>query len=151
MSRETNATPGNLLMKIESFSSFSSSEDINVSEVGGTHDSDKTRREWTIPNLSKLGDVWSSEEFSVENYKWKVNLHPKGVVSLAKGSCYMSLFLEPKGFPPHRRVKAEVSMRILIIGLTASGVEQGFPEFIKIDDMYGCRRLPSSRLLFCGC
>ena len=29
-----------------------------------------TKRKWTIPNFSKLGDVWGSEEFSVEKYKW---------------------------------------------------------------------------------
>ncbi|KAL1561392.1 hypothetical protein AAHA92_04101 [Salvia divinorum] len=105
-----------------------------------------TKHKWTIPNFSKVEDVWGSEEFFVGHHKWKVNLHPKGVASLPKGR-YMSFFLEPRGFPPHRRVKAEVSMHIISVlnGLersktynhwfTASGEERGFPKFIEIADM----------------
>ncbi|XP_047978778.1 uncharacterized protein LOC125220668 [Salvia hispanica] len=33
-------------------------------------DAAPTKHEWKIPNFSKLGDVWESEDFDVGNYKW---------------------------------------------------------------------------------
>lgn len=39
----------------------------NVCVLAGT---DPYKREWEIPNFSKLGKVWRSEEFSTGGYKW---------------------------------------------------------------------------------
>ncbi|EYU40990.1 hypothetical protein MIMGU_mgv1a018104mg [Erythranthe guttata] len=36
------------------------------------------KRNWKIPNFSKLGDIWKSEEFNVGRHKWNVHLYPKG-------------------------------------------------------------------------
>ncbi|XP_012833064.1 PREDICTED: probable inactive serine/threonine-protein kinase fnkC [Erythranthe guttata] len=39
------------------------------------------KRDWIIPNFSKLGDDWKSEEFSAGGEKWTIRLYPKGVSS----------------------------------------------------------------------
>ncbi|EYU40999.1 hypothetical protein ABFS82_07G096600 [Erythranthe guttata] len=36
------------------------------------------KRDWKIPNFSKLGHVWDSEQFSAGGHKWIVRLYPKG-------------------------------------------------------------------------
>ncbi|KAL9162537.1 hypothetical protein ABFS82_07G096400 [Erythranthe guttata] len=36
------------------------------------------KRDWTISNFSQLGDVWQSEEFFVDDHKWKISLDPRG-------------------------------------------------------------------------
>ncbi|KAL0456516.1 UNVERIFIED_CONTAM: hypothetical protein Slati_0990800 [Sesamum latifolium] len=35
-------------------------------------------RKWEIPNFSKLGLVWTSEEFIAGDHKWRIDLYPKG-------------------------------------------------------------------------
>ncbi|KAL8048840.1 hypothetical protein ABFX02_07G093200 [Erythranthe guttata] len=37
------------------------------------------KRDLIIPNFSKLGDVWKSEEFSAGGEKWQICLFPKGI------------------------------------------------------------------------
>ncbi|KAL9162474.1 hypothetical protein ABFS82_07G092000 [Erythranthe guttata] len=36
------------------------------------------KRDWIIPNYSKLGIRWESEEFGVGGEKWQIRLYPKG-------------------------------------------------------------------------
>ncbi|XP_042064179.1 uncharacterized protein LOC121807905 [Salvia splendens] len=196
MSRETTATPGNLLMKIESLSSFSKCGidkfESRAFESGGykwkmifypngyfgddngndnvsvyfsivdrtlilclltgrktlmdpskgyalklVEHTTPTKREWTIPSFSKLEDVWGKSS-PLEITNGKLTFIQR---DCQKAATCPSLFLEPKDFPPHRRVKAEVLMRIVskLNGFnhwfTASGGEQGFPEFKKNADM----------------
>ncbi|KAL9162469.1 hypothetical protein ABFS82_07G091800 [Erythranthe guttata] len=37
------------------------------------------KRDWIIPNYSKIGYRWESEEFGAGGGKWRINLYPKGV------------------------------------------------------------------------
>ncbi|KAL1561393.1 hypothetical protein AAHA92_04102 [Salvia divinorum] len=104
------------------------------------------KHEWEIPDFSK--GVWRSEEFYVGKYKWEVKLYPKGNHSLPKNH-YMSLFVVPKGIPPHQRVKAKVLMSIktklgdlppvsnMLVShwFTSSSAGRGCPEFVSLADM----------------
>ncbi|KAL7145566.1 hypothetical protein ABFS83_07G093000 [Erythranthe nasuta] len=36
------------------------------------------KRDWKIPNFSKLLNVWESEKFIVRDHKWNIILYPKG-------------------------------------------------------------------------
>ncbi|KAL8048842.1 hypothetical protein ABFX02_07G093400 [Erythranthe guttata] len=49
------------------------------------------KRDWIIPNYSKLGLCWVSEEFGAGGEKWIISLHPKG-------SYYISIFLRYRGY-----------------------------------------------------
>ncbi|KAG6419885.1 hypothetical protein SASPL_116397 [Salvia splendens] len=107
-------------------------------------DAASIKREWKIPNFSKLGDIWRSEEFDVGECKWKVKLHPKGQHTLPKNE-YMSLFLVLKSLPPHQRVKAEVLMSIKTNDSSFSkkythwfknsSEDWGFSKFISLADI----------------
>ncbi|KAL6566800.1 hypothetical protein OROMI_015204 [Orobanche minor] len=36
------------------------------------------KRDWEISNFSELKDLWTSEEFTVQGFKWKMTLYPNG-------------------------------------------------------------------------
>ncbi|XP_012833072.1 PREDICTED: ubiquitin carboxyl-terminal hydrolase 12-like [Erythranthe guttata] len=38
------------------------------------------KRDWIIPNFSKLGKFWVSEVFGAGGEKWTISLYPKGIV-----------------------------------------------------------------------
>ncbi|KAL9162544.1 hypothetical protein ABFS82_07G097100 [Erythranthe guttata] len=60
-----------------------------------------------IPNFSKLGKVWNSEQFSAGGHKWKINLYPKGNGEATGRS--VSVFLQHLG---SERVKAPFTVFI---------------------------------------
>ncbi|KAL8479353.1 hypothetical protein ACS0TY_026280 [Phlomoides rotata] len=51
------------------------------------------QRVWEISNFSKLGDVWTSEEFVVGGYKWIVSVYPKGR-NICEGLCLAVYIVE---------------------------------------------------------
>ncbi|KAL8048878.1 hypothetical protein ABFX02_07G095700 [Erythranthe guttata] len=53
------------------------------------------KRDWIIPNFSKLEDIWESEEFYAGGEKWTVQLYPKGN---GKGAgSHVGIFLQYHG------------------------------------------------------
>ncbi|KAL8048886.1 hypothetical protein ABFX02_07G096300 [Erythranthe guttata] len=53
------------------------------------------KRDWKIPNFSKLEEHWRSEEFTAGGQKWNILLYPNGIQSGA-GS-HVSLYLQRLG------------------------------------------------------
>ncbi|KAH6817957.1 hypothetical protein C2S51_001560 [Perilla frutescens var. frutescens] len=70
--------------------------------------------EWEISHCSKLeGRVWFSKDFTVEDYRWKVMLYPKGNAHTKGGYVSISLqCVDSKSFAPHQKVLAEFSIFI---------------------------------------
>ncbi|KAL7145557.1 hypothetical protein ABFS83_07G092500 [Erythranthe nasuta] len=52
------------------------------------------KRDWKIPNFSKLGNPWESEEFTAGGQKWKIRLYSKGREEAAS---HISIFLQRLG------------------------------------------------------
>ncbi|XP_047978773.1 uncharacterized protein LOC125220664 [Salvia hispanica] len=112
-----------------------------------------------INDCMSVGDVWSSDEIHAQDYKWKVVLYPRGNPSLPETSNYVSLFLETKDFPRHRRLKVLVVFRIrnkisgvsfsstYSIWFTSSCKDWGFKQFISTDRMSSERFLARNTCL----
>ncbi|KAL9162543.1 hypothetical protein ABFS82_07G097000 [Erythranthe guttata] len=62
------------------------------------------KRDWKIPNFSKLGEFWKSEEFSAGGHKWAVKLYPKGTgdASGRHVSVYLYYYGSNTGTPSER-------------------------------------------------
>uniref|UniRef100_M0ZJ52 Nucleic acid binding protein n=1 Tax=Solanum tuberosum TaxID=4113 RepID=M0ZJ52_SOLTU len=74
---------------------------------------DSFKREWKICSFSNLGEEWFSEEFNVDDYKWKLWLFPKGNGN--SEGCDISIFLksvDAKDFDHHQKVKANCSISL---------------------------------------
>ncbi|KAL7098082.1 hypothetical protein ACP275_10G183600 [Erythranthe tilingii] len=72
------------------------------------------KRVWKIRGFSKLDDdVWFSEEFTVTDVNWKVQVYPNGHPSV--NGRYVSIFLicvSADSFAPHQKVKADFNIRL---------------------------------------
>ncbi|EYU41000.1 hypothetical protein MIMGU_mgv1a026528mg, partial [Erythranthe guttata] len=57
------------------------------------------KRNWKIPNFSKLGKVWNSEQFSAGGHKYgKINLYPKGNGEATGRSVFIKNHENPGGY-----------------------------------------------------
>ncbi|KAL8482880.1 hypothetical protein ACS0TY_025787 [Phlomoides rotata] len=101
--------------------------------------------EWEISNFSKLGDVWTSEQFVVGGHKWDVSVYPKGNKS-GKG-CYLEVYLH---LIDSKSVKVKACFSVCIKDqmnnkhdkktvdsrwFTQSQVNWGWPSFIELNTL----------------
>ncbi|XP_042059072.1 BTB/POZ and MATH domain-containing protein 6-like [Salvia splendens] len=109
-------------------------------------DAASVEHEWTISDISNPDGVLCSEEFDVGNYKWNIVLYPNEDSSVSRNR-YLSMFVAPRGIPPHQRVKAEVFISVktrlndsvfskkCTNWFTSSCEEWGYPEFVSTADV----------------
>ncbi|KAL2230344.1 UNVERIFIED_CONTAM: hypothetical protein Sindi_1628800, partial [Sesamum indicum] len=108
-------------------------------------------QKWEIPEFSKLGLVWTSEEFIAGNHKWTINLYPKGNGG-GKGknvSVYLSCIDAKASAPSAHDKKVKVNFSLSIKNqfnskrskchasdhwFSSSASAWGWSHFISLDD-----------------
>ncbi|KAL7097931.1 hypothetical protein ACP275_10G173900 [Erythranthe tilingii] len=76
--------------------------------------------EWKIVDFSKLKKVWESEEFTINNVKWKVKLYPNGISSPRDRD--LSIYLVCVSVDAHKRIKADYCTHVKGIGVRSSDI-----------------------------
>ncbi|KAL6566798.1 hypothetical protein OROMI_015202 [Orobanche minor] len=109
------------------------------------------KRDWKISNFSKLEDVWTSEEFTIEEFKWELEIYPnededQNGRSLSVYLIYVGSNKQQQ--QPGERVNARFTIRIKNQHASCKHHEQtashwfeapnknwGWPSFISLDSL----------------
>ncbi|KAK6116758.1 hypothetical protein DH2020_049491 [Rehmannia glutinosa] len=71
------------------------------------------KRDWKIENFSKLKDVWTSEEFTAGDHKWKIDLYPDGNTKEKGRSVSIFLYcVDSNSFAANEKVRADYCIQI---------------------------------------
>ncbi|KAL7115792.1 hypothetical protein ACP275_04G203100 [Erythranthe tilingii] len=72
-------------------------------------------RDWEISEFLKLENVWTSEEFNIWGFNWKIELYPNGGDLSSKDNAVKIhlVCVSAHAFATHQKVKAEFYMRLL--------------------------------------